>query len=124
MGATISGMKALTIRGPAVFPAGFRGFLGFVLIVGLVLSVFGASIGAKTSSRDGQGTALSELSVGTPHELDTCDDSSACSPYFLLIATGKSGLGVPNELQAIAREHASLRFLSPKVDMPPPRKRA
>lgn len=122
MGATISGTKASAIPGPTDLVAGFRGCIGLVLAIGLVFSVFAATISLKTSSWEGPGTALSGFSADTPHELDTCDDSSVCSPFLLLVAAGKTGHFVPNDLQAIPREHSSQRFMSPKVDMPPPRK--
>jgi len=117
MGATIDDIKTLTL----CILAGLGGLLKYVLVVGLVLYLPGATINVETLSAENHVVANADHPADPSHETVVCVDSIVCTPYSLSIATESLFLDQPGVLQVVSREYPFLRFLSPLVDLPPPR---
>lgn len=121
MDATNSDTMAIVRRRLFAFLTGLVGLGKVVALVGLMFALVGATGGLEPPSTKMNEIARADQPADMTNDHVACDDSITCAPYIVSLLAGSSFLTLPNAPVAESRDRPFPRFMSPQIDLPPPR---
>ncbi|PHQ80604.1 MAG: hypothetical protein COB65_11075 [Thalassobium sp.] len=121
MDATNSDTIAMVRRRLSASLAGLGGLVKIVALVGLMFALVGATSGLEPPSTKMDEIARADQPADMRNDHVACDDSITCAPYIVSLLAGSAFLTLPNAPVAVSRDRPFPRFMSPQIDLPPPR---
>ena len=96
--------------------------LRLLVCLGLVFSLFLAAMDIVPSGGDHRSEASIELSSDVQSDAIVCDDGVICAAYILPVRFGAAVSDLRYQIKVASSERAFVQFMTPQVDLPPPRR--
>jgi len=107
----------------AIFDA-FCGLAKVLAAFFIVFTLFGASASQASPSLPEHGYTSPDTVPADGGDPAKCDPVVVCAPFLLSATAGGKAFIPPAASKTVTRAHLFLRYMSPQVDLPPPRNTA
>lgn len=120
MGTAITDIRRMRVQALASSVAGAGRVVACFVMLGLALIPYAASAGQESHFAPIHEIAAAPQS-DTSHAEIICDDGIVCASFSLIALTADPAFELPSGFRAVSNAHPFVRFMSPQVDLPPPR---